>query len=286
MTPQELEQRQHRATAETFIISKEGTGFRVYSPTGSRQFYLVGGSLDAPACSCPDFARHQGDAAWRCKHILAVVARMGAPSTGSGATDPETAEERRAIQEEGALSDAGRFPPVVDSPSQMVLKRSVSPDGKIDSLSVELTCPLVDADEEEILARADHALRLSATVVGGFLNGNGHGASVPEPKADTTNGSVPAKVIGIAGMNTRFGHRLFLNVQVNGQTLKFFGDAKKLAEALQAVGYQTLPEKIQEGLRLNLPCLVVTRPSEDGRFVNVEQMFSTNGRPREARVRG
>jgi len=279
MTREQLQTRHERVEQEPFIIRQTEEGFSIYSAWNRRNTYVVGGSLSTPTCTCPDFRGHEADPDWRCKHILAVVSRMGSPTNGAEAQDRETAEERRAIQEEGSLPEPGDFPPPEDGPAQMVLKRSVSPDGRIDSLSVELTCQIDQTADHAIRNHAERALEIQAAIVGLFLDGNGNSREKarPEPRHDVPDGKTSARVVGIAGMSTRYGHRLFLNVQVNGRTLKFFGEPTKLADALQSVGYRVAPANIKEGLRFNLPCLVVTKASEDGRYLNIEQILPTNG---------
>src|SRR5260370_27338063 len=109
--------------AETWVISRTEEGFRVYSPSDPTKSYIVGGGPDDPTCTCPDFQHHEGDPRWRCKHILAV---LGMPAED----EPYEAEERQAVQIESRMPGPGLAAPVRE-PSQMVLKRSVSPDGHI-----------------------------------------------------------------------------------------------------------------------------------------------------------
>jgi hypothetical protein len=73
-------------------------------------------------------------------------------------------------------------------------------------------------------------------------------------------------------MNTSRGRRLFLTVDVGGKMEKLFGTAAELIRHIAAAGYRA-PEPLQEGTALNIPCLVTTKPSPDGRYHNVEQVF-------------
>jgi hypothetical protein len=59
----------------------------------------------------------------------------------------------------------------------MLLKRSVSPDGRIDSLSIEFTAEVGGATPTEVSARAARLLALQSAIVKGFLDGakNGNG---------------------------------------------------------------------------------------------------------------
>jgi hypothetical protein len=74
-------------------------------------------------------------------------------------------------------------------------------------------------------------------------------------------------------MNTRSGWRLFINVQVNGTTIKLFGSKRQLGDHVAAAGFASIADHISQGMLLNLPCRVVTKPSADGKFINVEQVL-------------
>ena len=50
----------------------------------------------------------------------------------------------------------------------MLIKRSVSPDGRIDSLSVEFDCPVEEQSLEETVGRARKILELQREIVGHF----------------------------------------------------------------------------------------------------------------------
>jgi len=117
-------------------------------------------------------------------------------------------EERLAIQNEN-LPPANAMSESPKSAAQMLLKRSVSPDGRIDSLSVEFSCSVEHATEREIKAKALNTLKIQSEIVRSFLNGDVHKAGAT---SDASNGSVPARMLGIAGINTKWGRRLFINV--------------------------------------------------------------------------
>jgi hypothetical protein len=84
---------------------------------------------------------------------------------------------------------------------------------------------------------------------------------------------VPAQLLNIAGMNTRGGWKTFINVQVNGTTTKVFGNKRELGEMITAAGFASIAEHISQGMMLNLPCRVVTKPSPDGRYLNIERVL-------------
>lgn len=271
MTPQELGKRAERAATEPLVISKIEEGFRVYSPTGNAKQYVVSGTAEAPTCTCPDFELHRSDPEWRCKHILAVfrpASAASAPSVESAEhpeaerpTQRETAPRRRTEPSNGNGRDA-----------TMVLKRSVSPDGRIDSLSVEIAAPLNGLQPSEVEARALRVLKLQDGIVGKFLKRSGKAtpAGVPEVAKD---GTVPAQLLGVGGADGKWGRRLFLIIQMNGRRLRLYGTKKQLTEHLTTAGYPKVATEVEEGLALDLPCRVATKPSSDGQFLNVEQVL-------------
>ncbi len=272
MNNEKLEQRTERAGTEPLVISQVNGSFRVYSATKPGTTYMVSGSPEAPACTCPDFERHRSEPGFSCKHILAVLNQF----------DPLAVEERKAIQTEGQSKDKNDAPAKANGTPQMVLKRSVSPDGRIDSLSVEFACPIDQVTAGEIKSRALHTLKLQSEIVQSFLdtrkNGNGHhveagGNGNGDGSVSETDGSVSAKMINIGGLDGQWGRRLFINFQFNGNNAKLFGTRKQLAAALTTAGYPDIAANVAEGMQLNLPCRIATKPSEDGRFLNVEKVF-------------
>src|SRR6266542_4552555 len=115
----------NRAEGERLIISLNEEGnFRVYSPAYPTRSYTVTGTPEGPKCMCPDFEGHKDDPEWKCKHMMAVlnlVNRSGAPAEGQD-QEPQTTKEESVNETANGL--------------QMHIKRSVSPDGRIDSLSI------------------------------------------------------------------------------------------------------------------------------------------------------
>jgi hypothetical protein len=274
MTHEELDSRNARVQNETLVISRSEEGFRVYNPADPGNCYTVGGGPDAPTCTCPDFKYHQNDPNWRCKHILTVLNQVGGPTDGD---TYYATEERRAIQAEGDpipdLSPDGKG-------RQMVIKRSVSPDKRIDALSVEISCPLGTGDSDDVIrSQAAEVIKLQDQIVQSFLTTNGKEASVTTSGGNGGNGPAPAKMLGVGGINTKWGRRLYIAIESNGSKLKLFGSRKQLADALVTAGHAQLAERIDEGKPLNVPCRVVTRPSEDGRYINVEQVLPVETRP-------
>jgi hypothetical protein len=110
-------------------------------------------------------------------------------------------------------------------------------------------------------------MKLQAEIMHGFAKPNGNGArrNGDDPSA------VVAQLLNIAAMDTKKGRSLFINVFVNNQVAKLFGEEAKLREALTAAGYSEQAAKVADGLTLNLPCRAVTK--QNGKYLNVERLL-------------
>src|SRR5439155_1759081 len=117
--------------------------------------------------------------------------------------------------------------------TQMLIKRSVSPDGRIDSVSVEFSMPVADISNGEIKDKALKTLQLQKEIVGAFLKLNGEKAPAnaaptpaPLPQGNQGNGDgkpVFARMIDIGKVNGKWGERLCINVQVGDRRCRLFG---------------------------------------------------------------
>src|SRR5712692_3926358 len=136
------------ANGEPLVISRTDEGFRVYSVANPGQSYLVSGSAETPVCTCPEF--QNGALGSRCRHIEAVLARYGR-GNGEAEADNYAREERLAIQNEGRVATAQERQA---GPAVMLLKRSVIPGGRIDSVSVEFTVEVDGMAPAEVAERA------------------------------------------------------------------------------------------------------------------------------------
>ena len=306
MNQTELTKRQERAVSEPLVIQEIAEGFRVYAAGEPRNRYIVSGPPSVPECTCPDFQFHRSDPDWQCKHILAVLNTFSDIEVIAQNGDAHAAEERQAIQEESGATkpsaSTARGHQNGNGISQLLLKRSVSPDGRIDSLSVEISAPVDGLPAVDIHGRAERMLRLQSGIVAQFLNTRGNGNSRPErhngnlqeqpqerpsstsnsqssqqrPTGTATETSaIPAVLVDVAGMNGKWGRRLFINVQVDSRTLKLFGKPEELIQHIRAAGYLP-PEPFGEGSALDIPCAVTTKPSPDGRYTNVERVLPAN----------
>src|SRR5207302_889552 len=123
----------------------------------------------------------------------------------------------------------------------------------------------------EITERALNILGLQGQIAEHFLNGHSHENNQPDAKEKPAPAAaaIPAQMINIGGMDTKRGWRIFINIRANSRTLKLFGTRKQLAETINAIGFPEMAEHIEEGMYLNLPCQIITKPSEDGRYLNI-----------------
>jgi hypothetical protein len=261
-----MTQQNDRNDKEILVIAKADDGFRVYSPANPSKSYLVSGSTEAPQCTCLDFQYHEGDPDWRCRHIAAVLDQLSRCGPAPNGAESYATQERAAIQEE-ANSKPNGF-------SEMLIKRSVSPDGRIDSLSVEFSCSVEGKPVGVIRSQAQYVLELQSQIVGAFLRDGRNGNRQENGQRNDNNGAVPARMLNVGGMNGKWGRRLFINFQVNGQTLKLFGSSKQLAEFIAVAGPPLAADQIIEGMQLNIPCRVTTKPSPDGKYVNIDQVLA------------
>jgi len=275
------------APSDFMVISQTEDGYRVFQAGAPKYQYFVSGNLDDLACTCNAFADDQ-----TCEHTRAVYSQ----------TERKIGEEeRQAIQAESLTQPQGRKrnAPKTASAATLTLKRSVSPDGRIDSLSVELSCPIDQKSKGDIKARAADMLNLQGEITRGFLsgtrngnkgtsngngtdgqgsrptitsNGNGHGST------QHGNGPIPATMLAVGSTNGRHGPSLYISFQAEGfPALKLFGSAADLVGALWDAGYRYAEHELKEGVRLNHPCRVTTKPSTNGRYINVDRVLPQNG---------
>jgi hypothetical protein len=270
MNQLELSKRKQRAEAEPLVITKTSEGYRIFSAANPSKFYLVREVDGRISCNCLDFEKHSLDPTWRCKHVLAI-------------DKSEEDEERKAIQAEAKGESLPRsvdeFLAEPTPHSRLLIKRSISPDGRIDSVSLELHLELNGEPPAVIKARATDALRLEAEIASVFvasrqlekeMNGNkkpSESANLPQP-----NGSVlEATLRDIGVMPGKWGPRHFINVDVMGRVAKLFGTPKQIAAAIKFAGYYFPPESVAEGVDLNMPCRVTTK--QNGQYLNIERVF-------------
>lgn len=281
--------RESRAGNPTLVIMPQGSGYRVYAASDPSRIYEIREEDGRWRCTCPDFDERNMDVDWQCPHILAAVPHLAHASTAARASG----SSMRIVPMAAATGDEQTEPPA----ASMLIRRSVSPDGRIDSVSVEFTLPVAGDSTGAIKHKALRTLDLQKEIVAHFLgwqNGNGAINAVPQPHPhrDNPNGShhpnghhpngdnlSPARILDIGEVQGKWGPRLCLTFQVNGNRTRLFGSAKQLAARLAEAGYDYDPDALYSGLRLNLACKVLTEPSADGKYVNVGKLYpaSPNG---------
>src|SRR5262249_46851340 len=200
-------------TEERLIISLNETGnFKVYSPAYPTKSFTVSGTPEGPKCTCPDFESHKNDPEWKCQHMLAVLDLLN-KSSESAASEEQEQQRRKEETMAGSIRAL-----------EMRIKRRVSPDDKINSLSITLSYPVETDSPGEVKDNAERLIGVLSGIVGQFKQENGKAPEQRSPQQNSGNGSVPAQILSVGGMKgTWGGRRLFLNFDVNGQTLKLFG---------------------------------------------------------------
>jgi hypothetical protein len=290
MTGAQFAARKEKADGTIWVISQTEEGFQVYSPAAPSKSYLVSGIPDAPACTCPDFEAHHGDPDWQCKHILAVVSK-GLGAQTQPAIDGDAQAGREAIQAEAnpsvrVLKSNKRPAPGGNCipTAQMLIKRSVSPDGRIDSVSVEFAMPVNGESAKEIKARALRTLELQNQIAASFLgqsrngNSNGHHQTAHENgdagsgPASPNSQPLSARLIDIGSADGRYGERLFISVNANGKRLRLYGTPKQLAAYIGYAGERIDASELGPGMRLNIPCRVILAEGNNG-YVNVTRVL-------------
>ncbi len=283
--------------ADVLVGQKTDHGIVVHSPSNPAVTYLVTGTKERPHCTCGAFQALKHQPQFRCDHIKAVEAQL--PLEADQQAEPFNADD---YQDEPG--NAQEVPPP-NTPPMLTLKRSISPDGRIDSLSVEIAYPLASKNSEAILTDAKHVLSLQNAIADDFRrenpvpqrtnghqngngqhsngnsynnhhpNGNGHngnGAQYSAPDA-----SVPAHLLDVGGMNTRYGFKHFITVQVSDQRLKLFGAKAKLGEHIAAAGYPERGQYLENGTRLDLPCRVVLQQAGGNKYPTITQVLPAHG---------
>jgi hypothetical protein len=264
-----------KATDDFMIVSRTEDGYRVYSAMHPENRHLVGGNITDPACTCDAFAEDTS-----CEHVRAVQQRFGT-------AEQVEHEERLAIQAEGQPSPRKKRKAATNTPAVMTLKRSVSPDGRIDSLSVELSCQIEQESVGDLKIRAANMLKLQSEIAGSFLNANGkRNGNTNGNKAGKSSeaGPIPAKMLSIGSTTGKWGPRFFISFQADGHALRLFGTTRQLADAIIAAGFNYSELDVADGVSLNLPCRVVTKPSADGRFLNIDRVLPGSVSPPQRRA--
>ncbi|KAF0225018.1 MAG: hypothetical protein FD167_4915, partial [bacterium] len=235
---------------------------------------------------CSDFEqKRKEDSSYYCKHILAALADFEAEQSCVSATKSDTTEQPNGkVGSPSKPNGIAKVPiafPVkqVSTPStqtHMLIKRSLSGDGRIDSISVEIDFGLADEDETVIKTQALKALKLQDTIIKEFIGVDQTKEDLPEPPqvvAPAVN--VPEETVD--AIMTKVGitqsKSFYITFELpEGKTAKLFGNQKYLSNQIAVAGFSFPAEKIVEGIVLNIPCRVTT--ILNGKFINVDRVFS------------
>jgi hypothetical protein len=114
----------------------------------------------------PIFETHSEDPSWSCKHILAVQNYQAKTQVKQTPENYEDAE-RAAIQAETVPQP--QSPDFRKPEARMLVKRSLSPDGRIDSISLEFSFDVREESAGDIKSRALKALKLQTEIVQSFI---------------------------------------------------------------------------------------------------------------------
>lgn len=163
------------------------------------------------------------------------------------------------------------------SPTTIVMKRSVSPGGRINCLSIEITGGIDSSESDDIVATGTTMLRAQEALVDEFLRSHQKPVNGSAGQAGPSYGMVSAKMLYVGSFTSSNGQRLFIAFQAGNRGLKLFGTADELATAIADAGREIDASDIVKGMRLDLPCCVATKPSPDGRYTDIDQVFPEAG---------
>lgn len=166
-------------------------------------------------------------------------------------------------------------------PSRMMVRRSLSPDGLINSVTVEIDLSIDGLSAKEIRARGLKALELETQIARAHFSIAMplQPLSLVKPKTKDNSGNgadggedlaAPARLLDI-GKTKNGGY--FINVKVGGKKAKLFGSKMEMVRQLAGIGQDLTPEAISEGLQLDFSCRAITKLSEDGRYLNVVRLL-------------
>lgn len=266
-------------SAALLVVKPDDDGFQVYAPAEPNRIYQVSGSCAEPQCTCAEFRwQRPGNSIGRCVHIDAVLRHLGESDSPPQprTVDPDPASPVAEGNGNGAVPSG--------SPALLTLKRSVSPDGKINALSVEFALPIAGLKAPEVQDFALRSLACQEDIASLFLNGgptasndgNGHNHNGSGNGNQSGDDAVVATLRDVGGMQTKWGWRYFINVEADGSVYKLFGNRKQLAEHLANAGHPRLGDQLSKGKTLNASCLAVLEDSEDGRYTNVVELKPAN----------
>lgn len=268
--------------------SGNGSGLRLiktqngYQVRSGPKTYDVIIESDKITCTCLDFQKqHVEDPNHSCKHIIAILAdfeeQQSCIST-SITPQPHQADNKLSIIKTGnGASKTSLYPAPTVAPKQphILIKRSLSADSRIDSISVEIDFGLANEDEELVKAQALKALNLQDSIIKEFISINQPRENLPEPPqvvfpTDETSEEVLDGIMTKVGIAQNKSYYIIVELP-ESKTAKLFGNQKYLSHQIAVAGFSFPAEKIVEGIILNIPCKVTT--VLNGKFINVDKVF-------------
>jgi hypothetical protein len=261
MTNDTFPKRIAQVGSDTFVIAREGDQFRMYAPGNPAEVSTVRITDKETVCTCTEFIEKGGDSEFRCKHILAVQKIPNATRIPSAVRVPSHAPEPQTSVSSG------------NGARHMLLKRSISPDGRIDSLSVEFSLAVGSESETEMVEKANAALAIQSVIIAGFLGKESNGNGKDETKGVATNGLKAAKIVAFGFRPTKWGQRAALTFEVEGDRLAFFGSRERLREVLNFAGYPAVGKDLSTPFDTDLACQVTVKKTEDGKYTNIDRVY-------------
>lgn len=164
-------------------------------------------------------------------------------------------------------------------PTRMRVKRSLSADGHLDSVSVAIDLSIDGLTAQQIKAKGLKALWLESELAQEYLAGSGPLATFSKVEAkaeaktevaDEEKFAAPARLLDVGKTKN---NTYFINVKVGGKRARLFGTARQLVTQLAGIGQDLTPEAISDGLQLDYACRAVTELGGDGRYLNVVKLL-------------
>lgn len=268
-------------TKPGFKLTRTDRGYKVCCGTKT---YQVTVEHDGIVCDCNNFQKQQKDGGgYYCNHITAVLAHFEAEQNDITPTKATTVEQidgkvGLSSKPNGAAKIPLTFPPkqvpASSNQTHMLIKRSLSIDGRIDSISVEVDFTLADEDEV-VKTQALKSLKLQDSIIKEFMGVSQAKEELLEPPQVVTPSTIVPED-AVDAIMTKVGKAqnmsFYITVELpEAKTAKLFGNQKYLSHQIAQVGFSFPPEKIVEGIVLNIPCKVTT--VINGKFINVDRVF-------------
>ena len=261
MTNDTFPKRIAQVVSDTFVIAREGDQFRMYAPGNPAEVSTVRITDKDTICTCTDFIENGGDPEFRCKHILALQKIPNGPPIPSAVRASSHAPKAETSVSSG------------NGARHMLLKRSVSPDGRIDSLSVEFSLPMGSASDAEMVNRANAALAIQSVIIAGFLGKEKNGNGKDKTEGIKAGGLKAARIVAFGFRPTKWGQRAALTFEVEGNRLTVFGSRERIREVLTFAGYPAIGKDLSTPFDTSLDCQVTVKKTEDGKYTNIDRIF-------------